>query len=236
MLGNATLYAFVSSQTDMNTTTVTTTLVPIKEELDKAAKSFASYPASIAATKKKVEAMKTKATNPKNKVDYDENSNPFVRLYRWFAGTPWENFEEKLEKYGLDLNDIMTHLKANKATFTDNVGTIEAMQEVIGEMSESVERNTTAANSLAETSKDAIKEIDTILEKHLKAVKDAKKEYKEAHDKEVELMDKTAAKKRKEVIGKRTKKATEAIEKLETSSDKSSDKTDDKTENDDKKR
>ena len=226
----------MSSQTDVNTTTVTTTLVPIKEELDKAAKSFASYPASIAATKKKVEAMTKKATDPKNKVNYDENSNPFVRLYRWFAGTPWENFEEKLEKYGLDLNDIMTHLNANKATFTDNVGTIEAMKDVIGEMSESVKRNTTAANDLATTSKAAIEEIDQILEKHLKAVKKAKEEYKKAHDKEVELMDKTAAKKRKEVIEKRKEKAAEAIRKLETSSDKSSDKTDDKTEKDDKKR
>lgn len=224
MSGNATLYAFVSNQTDMNTT-VTTTLVPIKDELAKAAKSFASYPASITDTRTKVKAMREKATDPQKKVAYDENSNLFVRLYRWFAGTPWENFEKKLEKYDLTLEDVIAHLELNKADFINNKGAIDSMGKIIEQMKTSVDSNITKAGDLTETSTRAKEAIEEVLEKHLEAVQKAKEDYKPAHKKEVELIDAKAEKKRREAIEKRKTRANDAIIKLGKSSGDSSNKT-----------
>ncbi len=189
-------------------TTVTTTLYPINDELASAAKSFSNYQVSINDTRTKVEDMVEKAEDPKKKVAYDENSNPFVQLYRWFAGTPWGNFEEKLKKYGLTLDDILAHLKANSANFLKNEGAIKSMEEIIAKMKDDVVLNTSETTKLTDEAIKAKKTISAILDAHLEDVKKTiETEYKPIHEVEAATLAAKQAKKRNAANQKRLQKA-----------------------------
>ena len=194
---------------------VTTKIHAIEDEIDEAKKALKSYPGRMSAISKEIKDIRESAKAGNKKVDYDENSNMFVQMYRYFQGTPWENFEKKLQKYDLTLDHIITHLEKNSEGFTSSKDAIEKMENIIAGIKDSVDQNKDETQKLHGETLDAKQEIDQILDEHLQKIHDAKEEYSEAHAAEADTAAAKNAEKRRMEIERRKTNAKNAKDKLE---------------------
>ena len=164
---------------------------------------------STSSITKKIDDMQTKAKGGKH-IQYDESTNPFVQLYRWFAGTPWENFEEKLKEYGVTLENIVEHLEKNKTDFASDEKSVAKMNKALAEMAPVLAKNTTSADETIKIADTAKKDINNILEAHLKTIAEGKAKFDVAHDLEA----KTRIMKQTEKSDERARKAKEKQDKI----------------------
>lgn len=193
----------------------TTELYSISGDLSNELKAMKKYSTSSAT--KTIENMLKKSKGGAS-IHYDENTNPFVQLYRWFAGTPWENFEERLEKYGITLKDIAKHLDKNSDKFITDKESIAEMTKVLAEMGPILEENETATERTKKAADKAKKDIETILKAHLEQIAKDKAKLDETHALEAKTLElkqeekdriraKKAADKQDRIVEARTVKA-----------------------------
>ncbi len=160
----------------MNTTT--TKLHAISDDLGGAVKSMKGY--STSATNKKIENM-DKSSKKGTDIHYDESTNPFVQIYRWFAGTPWDNFEERMKKYGLELDDIIAHLERNAKNFKSDKESTAEMKKMLDEMGSIINTKENETTQTREAAGKAKEDIGNILDSHLEKIAKEKIPFAEAN-------------------------------------------------------